>query len=349
MGVAACYKGVAVSISVRALLLVGTCFLFISKGLLAAETYNAESMTPDDAYQYGRLLKAQFKNREAREYLKSAADRGHGKSGYLYAMELRRTGYLQRDQRASNDYLVRTAEQGNRQALRYLHFHGEWLTIAEKASYKQRYFDHLIRLGATQPSLAYFLLSEFYLSIDGELSHYYLEKSMEFDFARAYMEGGKRVENGVIDFMFAAKSARTLRQYYQQAAELDYLPAIRKLILISEEDGNFQQAFEWRKKALELGDISSLISMYKIYSGSSSQYPFVEVDLSRSLAYLTLYLETAGDSTLSAVYRQATVDYSELATLVSKAQASEANERKSTLSKKVVFYHHDGIWDDLKY
>ncbi|RTZ16406.1 hypothetical protein EJ063_06275 [Vibrio aquaticus] len=337
------------SILVRALLLAGTCLLFFSKSLVAGETYSVETMSPDEAYQRGRLLKAQFKNREAREYLKSAADRGHGKSGYLYAMELRRTGYLQRDQRASKDYLIRSAEQGNRQALRYLHLRGDWLTAAEQESYQQRYFDDLIRLGATQPSLAYFLLSEFYLSVDGELSNYYLEKSMEFDFAKAYMEGARRIERGEIDFMFAAKSERIMKQYYQQAANLDYLPALRKLVLISEKEGNFQQALEWRKKALDLGDISSLISMYKIYSGSSSQYPFVEIDRPRSLAYLMLYLETAGDSTFSAVYRQAKVNQSELATLASEAQMAEAKKLKIALSEGVVFYHHDGIWEDLKY
>ena len=86
--VVACYKVVAVSTLVKSCLV----SLVLSFGVMSfathGEDYDAKLLNAQQAFESGRLLRAQFKNVESRQYLKHAADNGNADAAYLYAMEL---------------------------------------------------------------------------------------------------------------------------------------------------------------------------------------------------------------------------------------------------------------------
>lgn len=124
----------------------------LSSAAHASDNYDVEKMSAEEAYKHGKLLRAQFKNTEARAYLKYSADNNSPDGAYAYAMEtmgnpdkVRATGY-------AREYLVKAAESGNSSALKYLYRNGDWLTHAKRNKYKRDYYNSLIELGAVSPA-----------------------------------------------------------------------------------------------------------------------------------------------------------------------------------------------------
>lgn len=316
----------------------------LSNTTLASETYDVEKMSPQAAYQHGKLLRAQFKSVEAREYLKYAADHDDPDGAYAYAMEqmgyhdrVRATGY-------ARDYLIKAAEGGSRPALKYLYRDGDWLSRAKRDKYKVKYYNSLIELGAVSPGLAYLYLSDYFHTSDSELSDYYLNKAMEFEIPSAYMTSAKRLENGEGDFFFDSSRIDQSHRHYQHAAEAGYIPAIKKYISILESQGKFEQALKWREIGLEHGDITSLVTLGNIYSGNSPRYSFVTPDLLKAKVYFELYLESAGQDRLPNVYQQAETNYKDTVDKIAEIYLPQSEAFKNELAEIEYFYNHDHLW-----
>lgn len=328
-------------VQLRSLFLVAT---LLSHNALASENYDVEKMSAVDAYQYGKLLRAQFKNIEAREYLKYSADNDFPDGAYAYAMETMGYHDTARATGKARDYLIKAAQGGSRQALRYLYRYGDWLSATKRNKYKSEYYNSLIDLGAESPGLAYLLLSDYFHSSDTELSDYYLEKAMDFDIPDAYMASAERLENGEGDYFFDSERIAQSRNRYLHAAASGYIPAIKRYVAILESRGQFQDALEWRETALIQGDITSLVTLGNIYSGNSPRYSFVEPDLIKAKAYFELYLESAGQDRLASVYRQAETSYKQTIDQISDVQLSYSDEFKNELSAIKYFYNYDYLW-----
>ncbi|MCG6364051.1 sel1 repeat family protein, partial [Vibrio fluvialis] len=118
-----------------------------------------QQLSAQQAYENGRLLRAQFKNLAAREYLKYAADLGEPSAAYLYAMEVANYRTTIRTPPESQHYLLLAAQGGSRQAMRVLYQNGEWLRAAERSLWQQTYYDTLIELGSREPSQAAYELA----------------------------------------------------------------------------------------------------------------------------------------------------------------------------------------------
>lgn len=335
---------VAVSISVRFLAIV-IAVAMLNNAALASDSYDVEKMSAADAYKHGKLLRAQFKNTEAREYLKYSADNDYPDGAYAYAMEtmgyhdgVRATGY-------AREYLVKAAESGNRPALKYLYRNGDWLSHAKRNKYKSAYYNSLIDLGALSPGLAYLHLSDYFHESDRELSEYYLEKAMEFEIPSAFMTSAERLENGEGDYFFDSERVALSRKRYMHAAVEGYIPAIKRYVAILESRGKFQEALEWREVGVVQGDITSLVTLGNIYSGNSPRYSFVKTDLTKAKAYFELYLENAGQDRLSSVYHQAETNYKEIVDKIAEVQLPQAQALKDELSEVTYFYNHDYLWN----
>ncbi|KOO16279.1 hypothetical protein AKJ18_02980 [Vibrio xuii] len=322
------------------------CFSSLAFG---KEMYDVSTLTPDEAYEYGELLRVQLKNETALEYLKFAADAGHGDAGYVYALELKRKRAAYQEDNSYQQYLTLAASNGSLAAKRYLYAKADWLSSAEKSKLRDEYHDQLIELGATEPSFAYFRLSQYYFNDNDELSAYYLEKAQQFDVPKAFMEEGERIKNGHISFIFQAKKDRTIMRQYVKAAELGYIPAIRRIIAIFEAGSDFKQALIWREKALENGDLTSLLSLSKIYRGESEQYDFVDIDLVKSKAYLEVFLQTAGRDVLPSLYSQAEGDFAKLAKLTDKEQTKQSDNIRTSLLSETDFIRYDEVLDSVQY
>ncbi|MFM2589315.1 hypothetical protein [Vibrio sp. TBV020] len=333
---------------VRQTLAILCLLIFCSSLSLAKEMYDVSKLTPTESFEYGELLRTQLKNNEALKYLKFSADSGHASGSYVYAMELRRVSNIHRHDNSYRDYFRLAAENGSLAAMHYLYAISDWLSPAEKNKFREKYYDHLIELGAVNPSKAYFRLSQYYMSDNKALSDYYLAQAQRFGLAQAYMERGLRIERGDEEFLFQAKKERVLMSQYDQAAKLGYIPAIRRLISIYEARKNFRKALAWREKALEQRDLITLLSLSKIYRGISKQYNFIDADLAKSKAYLETFLETAGSDALPTLYSQAQRGYLELSKIISEEQRMAAESIKRQLMSGPDFYNYDEIMDNIK-
>lgn len=312
---------------------------------MASNNYDVEKMSLAEAYEYGKLLRAQFKNSEARVYLKYAADNSYPAGAYVYAMETmgyhdtaRATGY-------ARDYLIQAAEGGSRSALKYLFRNGDWLSSAKRKKYEIEYYNSLIDLGAKSPGLAYLHLSDYFHASDRKLSEYYLNKAIEFEIPSAYMTSAQRLESGEGDYTFDSDRIAQSRSRYLQAAVQGYIPAIKRYIAILESRGKFQEALEWREVGVIQGDITALVSLGNIYSGNSPRYSFVTPDLTRAKAYFELYLENAGQDRLSSVYQQAETNYKDTVDKIADVHLPLSDALKDELSEIKYFYNHDYLWN----
>lgn len=312
---------------------------------LAIENYDVEKMSAAEAYEYGKLLRAQFRNIEARAYLKYSADNDHPDGAYAYAMEMmgfqdsvRATGY-------ARDYLIKAAQAGSKPALKYLYRYGDWLSAAKRDKYKSQYYNSLIEMGAKSPGLAYLYLSDYFHASDADLSEYYLNKAMAFEIPSAYMTSAQRLENGEGDYFFASERFERSRSLYLNAATAGYVPAIKRYVAILESSGKFQEALEWREAGLKQGDITSLVTLGNIYSGNSLRYSFVTADLVKAKAYYELYLENAGQDRFSSIYRQVEANYQETLDRITDVQIPHSEAFKNELSEINYFYHYDYLWN----
>lgn len=343
--VVACYKVVAVSTLVKSCLVSLVLSFGVTSFATHGEDYDAKLLNAQQAFESGRLLRAQFKNVESRQYLKHAADNGNADAAYLYAMELSNYRTTIRTPPQAREYLLQAAQGGNRHAMQHLYQNGQWLSKKEREQWQHQYHDTLIRLGQLNPAQALFELAQYYHSSNKELSEYYLVKAMAFHHPRALMEQARRIESGSGSYMMPGSRDTKVRETYLAAAKTGYVPAIRAYINLLKDKGRYEEAFEWRQKALQAGDLTSLAALGFIYSGQGEAYPFVETDLVRAKAYFDLYLETAGTDRLENLHSAVAEKYQQLAPRITSEQETAADTLELNLKKNVDFYNHDLFWD----
>ncbi|MGO1296494.1 MAG: tetratricopeptide repeat protein [Vibrio sp.] len=326
--------------------------IFLSGGINAAEksdssleTYDLQKLTAHQAYIEGRNLRAQFKNIQARTYLKYAADKGDAQSAYLYAMELSNYKTTIRTPTQARDYLLLAAHDGNIPAMKSLYEGGEWLRIRERQYWKREYFNAIVTLGQTQPTRALLYLSEYYEKSDPQLANYYLDQSVERGYPRALMLKAREIAQGEGSYWTSGSRDKAAYALYEDAAKQGYIPAIRKIIQLLESKGDFKQALEWRKQAVKEGDLTSLAAVAMILSGYSSNYQFVEKDLATAKAYFDVYLDTAGDDRLDELYKNIEQHYSDLMKVISPDELKASQNIEKKLKEKPDFYNHDLFWD----
>lgn len=332
-------------ISVRKVLIAAVCGLAVLSPAAYSDDYDVETLTAEQALESGRLLRAQFKNIASRSYLKHAADEGNADAAYLYAMELSNYNTTIRTPPRAREYLLQSAEGGNRHAMRHLYQHGDWLTSHEQKYWQQQYHDALITLGQTHSPQALFELSQYYQPIDQNLSEEYLSMALEFNQPQALMEQAKRYQNGDGYFVLPGGRETQARKLYLSAAQTGYIPAMRAYISLMEDKGRYQEALQWREKALKAGDLTSLAALGFVYAGQSEGYQFVEPDLAKAQAYLDTYIETAGTNRLKNLYLSVEESSKNISQRMTAEQKKTAQVIEENLKNNSEYYNHDLFWD----
>ncbi|EKO3940828.1 sel1 repeat family protein, partial [Vibrio metschnikovii] len=271
------------------------------------ERYELRGISPEEAYETGRLLRAQYKNLESRPYLQYAADNDIPAAAFLYAMELSNYKTTIRTPLAARKYLLKSAELGNRRAMHQLYSDAEWLSDREVDYWRNKYYESLIQLGASNPSQATYELSRYYRDND-RTSLYYLDLAVSFKHPRALMDKALLIEQGHGISLMPGARETTVRELYLAAAKTGYIPAIRHYIGLLESKGRFEEAYEWRLVALNQGDLISLASVAKILLGQRTSYEFVTPNPIQAKAYMDLYLASAGKDRMQAVYEMFELD-----------------------------------------
>lgn len=318
---------------------------FITVDVVARETYEVMRLSAEQAFQEGRLLRAQFRNSQSRIYLQYAADHGNANAAFLYAMELANYRTTIRTPPDVKRYLVISADSGNRHAMRWLYQKGEWLRFPERERWKTHYLQAMEALELVSPAKAWFELAGFWWETDRVLADEYLQRAVAAEYPQALMLLAEKYEQGDGWFFFSWRRQSRIQQLYEQAAASGFIPAIRAYIVFLEQKGNFQSAYNWRERAIAQGDINSLAAMAMILSGERKSYQFVKPDPIRVNAYFWLYLNTTSRERLSALYDTIELRLADLTALMTDREKCKAEELIKLLKKQTLFYNHDLYWD----
>lgn len=307
--------------------------------------YGISSLTPYEAFEAGQLLQAQFKNTEARAYLKYAADKGNADSAFLYAVDISKYNSSSRSMAEARDYFEVAANLGSLEAMSYLAEQGDWLRPHLRQSWKKQYHDGLILLAERQPAKAMFGLAKYYQHNDSELSQYYLDKAVGYHYPLALMEQARRYLGGVETITPETVQDSRILALYLDAAQQDYLPAVKACIEVYEAQSNYSEAMIWRLKALDLGDITSLAVLAKIYASKAPSYSFIEKDVAKAHAYAELYLDNAGKDRLANLHKMMEQFFVEMTAKTTSQDIERSQGIRESYKQDVVFYNHDPYWD----
>lgn len=325
--------------------IVALTLCFLSSVSICAEerSYDLNNLTSEEAFEKGRLLRAQFKNVEARRYLKFAAELGEPNAAYLYAMDLTSYKSTIRTPPESKFYLAMAAKNGSRHAMQFLYQHASWLEREEKNLWQKNYYNALIDLGAVEPAQALYELALYYKGVDEALSQYYLSRAVLFEHPQALMEVAQQLETGQGTYLMPGSRETEVRHTYQKAAETGYLPAILTFIKYLENAQMYEEAYEWRVKAMKKGDLKSLPILASILMAQSESYAFVEPDFIRAKAYLSVYLESAGKDRLPALYTSVESLFAKLSLTIDDNDTIINIE--NNIKSHAPYYNHDAFWD----
>lgn len=285
--------------------------ILCSFGAVAQQPFDIDQLTPKAAFEKGELLRAQFKDKEAREYLLYAAEEGNVNAQYLYAISLLTYHPSSRYQPVAVQYLLESAKSGYRPAMFELYHYQGLLSRAEQAEWKQRYLESLLELAKTSPSEADFYLYQFYNQDHGdeEKAEEYFEHALEAEQSLAMYEQAVNLQKGEGFYFFQSNRFEEMNEWLIKAANKGYIPAYRQLIKNYELDDDYKTAYQWRVKLLQQGDLLSLASMGNILLGHSAEGYAEFIDERLGLEYLSLYLSFAGKDRMGSTYDKAKDNY----------------------------------------
>lgn len=316
-------------------------YFFLSMSAFS-ESFFDESVSVEQAYELGRLYRAQYKNREAREYLKFALDNGSANGAYLYSIELSGHNQTVRTDQKVLELITRSAELGSIKAARYLSFNDVGLPVSGVASWRERYFDLITALLEENQAQALFELFLFYQRSDSELASLYVKTSADLGHPVAIMVQG--------DLAHKDEEEKAAMSFYKAAAETKYLPAIKKYITELEGKEDKDLAFKWVVKAAEAGDLYSIAIAARAFSGLSETYKNIPLNLSKALAYYKTYLDVVGKDRFSGLYEAMLAEYYVLVGRLDESQLVNAKKEEDELKGQVVqFYASDIYWFDDGY
>ncbi len=265
------------------------------------------SLDPEKAFEMGEQLHRQFKDKQAMKYLKFAADNGSVAGAFLYGtlhQPLMSTSTA-RKKDESYSFIRKAAENGYLPALKWLYQHD--IDSPQYDDWRRRYYSALIFLGQSQPDKAFYLLADYYRDSDNERYSFYLSEAVKRKYPKALIEQAQRLDSEEGSYIVPSIKQERVASLYFQAAETKNIPAIRAYIGWLESHQYFTDAFHWRIKALQVGDILSLAELGLIYSQPKPNYRFIDVDYSTSSLLLNKYINEAGDERFKGLYKKAQI------------------------------------------
>ena len=179
-------------------------------------------------------------------------------------------------------------------------------SLNERRYWEDLYYKKIILLGRIFPAEAFFRLALYYQKSDTKLSQYYLERATEFKIPKILMVAAKKVKKET-----PWRSSKIVGPFLLQAASADYIPAIKEYIFwLSENNNNKEEILKWRERAVILGDIMNLAVLGCDYT--DSRYEYTRGEMSKGLAYLSIYLDEVGEDAMKSVYRRVAQRYKEV-------------------------------------
>lgn len=194
--------------------------------MLNEEAYSMDAnMTPEQAFKIGQQLERQFKDSQALEYLKYAADEGVAESAYLYGMMRRNTVAIEREQTESFSYLQQAAKQGYLPAMKWMMDH-----VDPSGTWRHKYYSAMIELGSDSAGKAFYGLADYYRQSDVERYEFYLAQAVERNYPDALIEQATRLSRGDGGYLVPSVRLERVEQFFLRAAQTHHVAAMRAYI-----------------------------------------------------------------------------------------------------------------------
>ncbi|MFH0258796.1 hypothetical protein ACGRL8_17570 [Vibrio rumoiensis] len=322
---------------------IGLLSFLYSFGVMAQLPPDINQLTPEAAYEKGELLRAQFKDKEARDYLQYAAEAGNVKAQYLYAMSLLTYHPTSRHKPIAKTYLIKAAQSDYRPAMFELYHREGLLSRDDQVEWKQRYLDALLESEKADSDEADFYLYQFYRQNerDEDTAEAYFDKALNAEQPLAMYEQAKNLQKGDGFYFFQSNRFAEMNEWLAKSASQGYIPAYRKLIQNYEAEGDYKNAYDWRVKLLQQGDLLSLASMGNILLGHSGEGYASFINKRLGLEYLNLYLKFAGTDRMAATYDKAKDNYDRAFKKLTEAEREQHEELMSSKLDSVQFVYSD--------
>ncbi|QIR07893.1 hypothetical protein [Salinivibrio costicola] len=307
-----------------------------------ADDYDIEAMTPQALFEHGRLSRAQFHYQRAEKYLKAAADEGIAPAAYLYAVLLSDDAQKLEYSQEAQDYLTQAAKANYIPAMKLLVEEGTWLSATHRIIWRHKYEEVLHAWYDEAPEEAAFSLYEYLHPTDKDKAEAYLDEAIAANDVDALLHKASQIELGQRGFfLFPSSRLDAAAEVKKQIANAGGIPGTKSLYRDFIRRGESPKAVEWRKKAIEQGDLMSLAALGRYYT---TYYEPADEEYIEGLVYLSAYLDVVGQGKFKELRQQAMDQFELASSRVSAEQIQDIEEKAAALRKANTFYHYDRYW-----
>ncbi|SIO34445.1 sel1 repeat family protein [Salinivibrio sp. ES.052] len=306
------------------------------------DDYDIQAMAPQALFEHGRLSRAQFHYQRAEKYLRAAADEGIVPAAYLYAVLISDDGKKLDYSPDAQQYLTRAAKADYIPAMKLLVEKGEWLSVNHRTIWRYKYEEALAAWYEDAPEDAAFSLYQYTYSTDKEKAERYLEEAIAANDVDALLHKASQIELAERGFyIFPSSRLDAAAEVKKQIANAGGIPGTKSLYRDFIRRGESPKAVEWRKKAIEQGDLMSLAALGRLYT---TNYTPEDVEYTDGLVYLSAYLDVVGQGRFVTLREQAMEQFELASSRVSNETIEEVEHRAAALRKAHVFFYYDRYW-----
>ncbi|WED22862.1 hypothetical protein L3Q72_05570 [Vibrio sp. JC009] len=259
------------------------CLLGIISSWAVQAQEGMSLLSLQDAYEKGKLLHWQYKEEQAKSYLKYAADKGHIEAAFMYSEILSQPSFVQNEEESK--YAVMAAESGHLLALLKVSIG----TSMIKRDWRVKAEQLLLNQAQLGNSDAMRYLYSFYPDSD-DRSYYWLKKASESGNPKAMFMLAERYEGQYGWFIIPGSREKEILRLYKASAEAGYPPAMDAYSFsLERKPETRKEAVFWILKGVEAGQAMALLIAAELYSSDGDLRDVMPYDSVKAAAYYHCY------------------------------------------------------------
>ncbi|WED22874.1 hypothetical protein L3Q72_05630 [Vibrio sp. JC009] len=330
----------------RWLLQVSCLVVLINVSQIRADDDLAE-LTAQEAFEKAKLLNAQYKQKDAKNYLKYAMSKGHAKATYMYSELLKGNVFVQ--QKDESDYALKAAQLGNVNAMvkvtRSIH-----VSKQKKNFFRGQALAILKRKIKSGDALAIGKMPGLYSDDDIQMD--WVIKAAEAGHPHSQYYLAKRYQHGTYGwFLVPGKRDKEIQRLYREAAESGYPPAMDAYAsLLAANEKTKEEAVKWLLKGVDSGIAQNLIYMAEFYSYDDYLRDVVPYSKTKAAGYFQIYYsvmgdEIVGDSSKKYAHEKRKELYHELLSTMTEPEKQQANKFAQDYLSTHTVRAFDDFWE----
>ena len=299
-----------------------------------------EQLTPQQAYEKGKLLSWQYKYDESNQYLKYAADKGDADAAIIYASNVRGNALIMKPEEYK--YVIVAAEKNQPFGLLKAASNRNYQGKKDREYWRQKaltYFNKKIQAGDVG---ALFYKASLIPDENDKLN--WIERAAKAGFPQAQYYMAEYYKNGNGTFYIPGKREKEIKRLYKEAAEAGYPPAISDYGYLLRSEGLKKEGWEWVVKRANTGDAEAILEVADIYSAMYKPLDSVPQDKVKSAGYFKVYYQSMNvdinDDKQSAYYE----DYQKLLSTMTGEEKAQADKFAKDFLATHTVRAFDGFW-----